>query len=62
MKNKRKVIDVKNKNEEEILNIYKKIAVDSSMQSFFYDKVKNKKAALKLYDLYETTKKHNKKD
>lgn len=52
-KNKRKVINVKDKNENEILDVYKTIAETSRVQNIIYDEVGSKDVALKLYELYK---------
>lgn len=52
-KNKRKVINVKDKNENEILDVYKNIAETSRVQNIVYDEVGSKDVALKLYELYK---------
>ena len=49
-------IDVRNKDEKEILNIYKKIASESIVQEEIYDEVNNKEIANKIYGLYKIRK------
>ena len=52
-KKNEKMIDVRNKTGEEILNIYNFISEETNLQNKIYDMVGNSEIASKIYKIYK---------
>lgn len=50
------IINVRGKNDKEILEIYKKIAEDSEVQNEIFNMTQNEEISNKMYELYKQRK------
>lgn len=55
-KENQEIINVRGKNDKEILEIYKRIAEDSEVQSEIFDNTQNEEISNKMYELYKKRK------